>query len=594
MELDIETKLNNTRSLLQELGNSVSTLVNSSPDVFEDQSIKSCLRDFLNVYQEAVQRLENPSFRIATIGTTSSGKSTIVNALIGRKIAPIEAGEMSGGVLTLKHSEKQRLIIEQTEDAAWDTGEWTGLNDEDLYQRIRAVMHCYHDARKKREYVAPQIAAYVPLLPGCDCSFLGLPKGIGIELIDLPGLKSVQDRTNLATIQEQVNKAFSLTENAGQIIRHLAETPGLTHKITTLPFSPILGGIDIIGHGMTYHKLIGIEQTLSSVMGLTQIAAGASVLNLGVSIAGFAYMGYKLHQIQKSLGDLQQSMEEGFNRVEAGLNRVENRLDTISGQLAYLYLLVEDSRQKQQSLAKAISHLHQAMLIQEIAALTAELDDRKRFPNESARESLKVASRVRLFLSNQAMQSTPELDAEIMLNSDVSIQGWAVATATEVNLLLEIGQHQEAKELLAVEVPKFQQVAQQWGTELISEENSYLSTAYRFTHSRFNKYITSERVERITEIYSSDRALSPEQIRRKKTNVDVELEMSYSSSKFDEVWTHRQIAVAEYLDTLSELSARLDSLQNFAALCESLNVKSSKEILPDANTESGLYILPEN
>ena len=40
-------------------------------------------------------------FRIATIGTTSSGKSTIVNALIGRRIAPIEAGEMSGGVLTL-------------------------------------------------------------------------------------------------------------------------------------------------------------------------------------------------------------------------------------------------------------------------------------------------------------------------------------------------------------------------------------------------------------------------------------------------------------------------------------------------------------
>lgn len=107
-------------------------------------------------------------------------------------------------------------------------------------------------------------------------------------------------------------------------------------------------------------------------------------------------------------------------------------------------------------------------------------------PNESVRESLKVASRVRLFLSNQAMQSTPELD-----------------------------------------------------------------------------------------------------------NVDVELEMSYSSSKFDEVWTHRQIAIAEYLDTLSELSARLDSLQNFAALCESRNVKTSKDILPDANAESGLYILPK-
>jgi hypothetical protein len=384
------------------------------------------------------------------------------------------------------------------------------------------------------------------------------------------------------------------TENAGQIVRHLAETPGLTSKLMTVPFSPILGGIDVIGHGLTYHKLIGIERTLSSVMGLTQIAAGASVLNLGVSIAGFAYMGYKLHQIQKTLGHIQHSMEEGFNRVEAGLNRIDNRLDIISGQLAYLYLLVEDSRQKQQSLAKALSHLHQAMLIKEIAALKAELDDRSRFPDESPREAIKTASRVRLFLSNQAMQATPELDADIMLNADVSIQGWAVATATEANLLLEIGKHHEAKELLAVEVPKFKQVAERWGDELISEENSYLSTAYRFTNSRFQKHITLERVERITEISTSDRTLSPDQIRGKKTNIDVEFEMSYSSSKFDEAWTHRQIAVAEYLDTLSELSARLDTLQDFAALCESQNVRSSRDILPDANAEAGLYLLPPN
>lgn len=361
--------------------------------------------------------------------------------------------------------------------------------------------------------------------------------------------------------------------NGGQIVRHLAETPGLTSKLMTLPFSPILGGIDVIGHGLTYHKLMGIEKTLSSVMGLTQIAAGASVLNLGVSVAGFAYMGYKLHQVQKTLGHIQQSMEEGFKGIKDDLNRIENNLsegfnhlnqrlnrvdeglNIISGQLAYLYLLVEDSREKQKSLAKAISHLHQAMLIKEIADLKAQLDDRSRFPDESPRSAIKTASRVRLFLSNQAIQATPELDAEIMLNADVSIQGWAVAIATEANLLLEIGKHQEAKELLAIEVPQFKQVAERWGQALINNENSYLSTAYRFSNSRFNNHITPERVERITEISPSDRALSPDQIRSKKTNIDVEFDMFYSDTKFDLAWTYRQIAIAEYLDTLSELLA---------------------------------------
>ena len=399
------------------------------------------------------------------------------------------------------------------------------------------------------------------------------------------------------------------TANGGQIVRHLAETPGLTSKLMTVPFSPILGGVDVIGHGLTYHKLMGIEKTLSSVMGLTQIAAGASVLNLGVSIAGFAYMGYKLHQIQNTLGNIQQSMEAGFERIEADLNRIEKnlsagfihldqrlnrvdeRLDIISGQLAYLYLLVEDSREKQKSLSKAISHLHQAMLIKEIADLKAQLDDRSRFPDESPRSAIKTASRVRLFLSNQAIQATPELDAEIMLNADVSIQGWAVATATEANLLLEIGKHQEAKELLAIEVPQFKQVAERWGQALINNENTYLSTAYRFSNSRFNNHITPERVERITKISISDRALSPDQIRSKKTNIDVEFDMFYSDTKFDLAWTYRQIAIAEYLDTLSELLARLESLEYFADLCESKGVKSSREIMPGDDAEPGIYVL---
>jgi hypothetical protein len=302
-------------------------------------------------------------------------------------------------------------------------------------------------------------------------------------------------------------------------------------------------------------------------------------------------------------------MEAGFNRVEAGLNRIEknlsagfihldqrlnqvdNSLEIISGQLAYLYLLVEDSREKQKSLAKAISHLHQAMLIKEIADLKAQLDDRSRFPDESPRSAIKTASRVRLFLSNQAIQATPELDAEIMLNADVSIQGWAVAIATEANLLLEIGKHQEAKELLAVEIPQFQQVAERWGQALINNENSYLSTAYRFSNSRFNNHITPERVERITKISISDRALSPDQIRSKKNNIDVVFDMSYSDTKFDLAWTYRQIAIAEYLDTLSELLARLESLESFADLCESKGVKSSREIMPGDDAEPGIYVL---
>jgi hypothetical protein len=404
------------------------------------------------------------------------------------------------------------------------------------------------------------------------------------------------------------------TSNAGQIVKHLAETPGIINKLISLPLSPLSSGVDIIGHGMTYHKLLGIDkrligmqQTLSQVMGLTQIAAGASVLNLGVSIAGFAYMGYKLHKIQQKLGVMQQTMEAGFNRVEAGIYELNNNMTRgftvvlnglddldkhISGQLAYLYLLVQDSREKQESLAQAISHIHQAMLVKEIAALTAEFDDRSRFPNESPRQALRTASSVRLFLGSEAMKITPELEAELMLNSDMAVQGWAVATATEANLLLEIGKHQEAKQLLSEEVPKFQQVAERWTSHCLTQDNKYLATAYRYDAPPFKDYITSERIDRISQIFPSDRCLTPDQIRRTQSEVEVEFEMTYSKERYNKTWLYQQIALAEYLDTLSELSARLDTLRDFAALCEAKGFKSSKELLPDAKSEAGLYLLP--
>jgi hypothetical protein len=209
--LDIKIKLLKTQNNLQELGCSIENLVEKYPDAFTDETIQSQLEKFRQVYQEALRRLDAPNLCIATIGTTSSGKSTVVNALIGCRIAPIEAGEMSAGVLTLRHSNERKLIVEATEGATWEAGEWEGLTDEDLYNKIRSVMTDYHQIRQKQKIcIAPQVTVIGSLFPALEQSLLGLPDEIGIELIDLPGLKSVQDADNLAVIQSQVNKAFCL------------------------------------------------------------------------------------------------------------------------------------------------------------------------------------------------------------------------------------------------------------------------------------------------------------------------------------------------------------------------------------------------
>lgn len=376
----------------------------------------------------------------------------------------------------------------------------------------------------------------------------------------------------------------------GQIVRHLVESPSLTSKLMTLPASPILGSVslatDLIGRGITIHKINQVREMLFPILGLSQIAAGASVLGVGFSLAGFAYMGHKLNQIQTSLSKIQQSMEAGFQHID-------DRLNILSGQLAYLHLLVEKNRQGQKNLSQAISELHRTILIAQIADLRAELLERNRFPNYPIQQALKVASRVRMVMSDQVFQIQPQLEAEKMLLADVATQGWAVATATESYLLLEAGKISEARELLNFEVPRFKQNAEQWADNLLTTERSQLNTAYLFSAPHFTKHISSERVERIANISSKDRALSPEKKQGKKNEIAIEFQMFYAS-QFEQNWVHDRVAIAEYLDTLSELSARLESLQALADLCEETGVQSSLNLLPQKYQQDGWYSLSGN
>lgn len=78
--------------------------------------------------------------------------------------------------------------------------------------------------------------------------------------------------------------------------------------------------------------------------------------------------------------------------------------------------------------------------------------------------------------------------------------------------------------------------------------------------------------------------------RRRVDDVEVEFDMSYNS-EFDTLWLHRQIAEADFMDALSELIFRIESLEAFASLCEASGVETSKELLPEKSCEPGLYLI---
>ncbi|MGK7939637.1 MAG: hypothetical protein AB4062_05695 [Crocosphaera sp.] len=253
--------------------------------------------------------------------------------------------------------------------------------------------------------------------------------------------------------------------------------------------------------------------------------------------------------------------------------------------------MVEYNSEKQGELAEAISNLYQSLLIAKIADLKAELVTSSIFPDESTRQTLTTAYSLIFYLGSEAMKRTPEVNEKLMLDNDIAIKGWSVSVATAVDFLLQRGKYQEAKQLLSEEVPKFKRVVQRWANYLINKEpEEKLKTAYRFDVPLFKDYITPERVQRIVQISTQDKSLTQETIREKKGDSEVYLQLSSCQEKNDQHWINRQIAFAEYLDTLSELSARLDSLQDVTAIWETQGIKNSKQLLPP-DSQPGLYIL---
>ena len=118
------------------------------PDLYSSSCLMNKLHETYAAFQHTSLLLKNPSLRIAAIGTTSSGKSTLINGLVGRQIAPMNAGEMSAGVLHLVHAARNRLYIKRC-GGLWPEINRFDLSDIEIYDQIRNdIFKTYHSIIK--------------------------------------------------------------------------------------------------------------------------------------------------------------------------------------------------------------------------------------------------------------------------------------------------------------------------------------------------------------------------------------------------------------------------------------------------------------
>ncbi|NEP35776.1 dynamin family protein [Moorena sp. SIO3B2] len=168
---------------------------------------------------ELVKELSEPVLTLATTGTTSSGKSTLVNFLCGTEILPVAVQEMSAGVVIVEYSETKSLKIDQTPGALWECGEWRNLTDEDIYDRLDQVMKSYLQANRdeKTSVACPQATIYYPFRLVADPNLLDLPEKTKVRIMDLPGLAHVGDEGNASVIRKCKEALCIVTYNSAEI-----------------------------------------------------------------------------------------------------------------------------------------------------------------------------------------------------------------------------------------------------------------------------------------------------------------------------------------------------------------------------------------
>ncbi|NEO57606.1 MAG: GTPase [Okeania sp. SIO3B5] len=240
------------------------------------------MNELSNNLEKALEKLlgelRNPTLTIATTGTTSSGKSTLVNFLCGAEIVPMAVSEMSAGVVTIEYSDQISLVIHETPGATWECGEWQGISEEEIYQRLEEVMMSYIDRREENPNInlaCPQSAVTISYpFKFLEESNLELPRGTKIRIMDLPGLAYVGDEGN-ANVIRQCREALCIVtynseETDKQKVRNLLQE--VVEQVKDLGGSParmlfVLNKIDVFrkDKNWPYSEERFVKKTVDSI-----------------------------------------------------------------------------------------------------------------------------------------------------------------------------------------------------------------------------------------------------------------------------------------------------------------------------------------
>ncbi|MEL6493124.1 MAG: dynamin family protein [Cyanobacteria bacterium J06621_3] len=130
---------------------------------------------------EACDRIHNPTYRIAVFGPFNYGKSTLLNAILGKKTLPMDLVPTTGAAITVKYGSEPRTCIIHTDGSIQEEAGTGTLKEYAVLDEQRQM---------RSDVAAVDVYCPHPLLK------------LGIELVDLPGTDDQQAQNDL--VQKQL------------------------------------------------------------------------------------------------------------------------------------------------------------------------------------------------------------------------------------------------------------------------------------------------------------------------------------------------------------------------------------------------------
>jgi uncharacterized tellurite resistance protein B-like protein len=131
---------------------------------------------------------------VAVFGTTSSGKSTFLNGLIGEHVLPVDAGEVSAGIVRMYgHAHPCALTIHDGGEAApWNETRLEGISSKVVLGRLNGLLSLYQYMRLRQPDL-PTPKVEVGVLMDHARRILAWPVDVPLTVLDLPGLRTSAD-----------------------------------------------------------------------------------------------------------------------------------------------------------------------------------------------------------------------------------------------------------------------------------------------------------------------------------------------------------------------------------------------------------------